>query len=193
MWEQLDQQLAPFADELQRAMGLTAAESRNVATLVAADVRALSVDVKRQMVADDVVPLSDRLDELAAFQSFMEIAGAASRNPVVVRAQTIVQNYVCFVYLKEPCFSALASAAPAGSVAYRCASFLSNGKIRAFRNAFSHGNWRYKADFSGLEGWTMDGGADSPVNQFVVTGEQLGFWQALARAAAYVTYSELSR
>src|SRR3990167_9328868 len=106
--QHLDRQLSAFTDELKRLVGLTADESQNVATLVAADVRFLPKEVKAEIETASPVPLSARRDELVAFQAWNDIARSVKANPAVTRAQVIVQNYVCFSYLKDACFEVVA-------------------------------------------------------------------------------------
>jgi hypothetical protein len=189
----LDKQLAAFKSQLEEQVGLTPEESTKVATLVAADVRFLSPAVKAKIVAASPVPLGLRLDELVAFQKWSELASTIQGNPAVTRAQVIVQNYICFVYLKDACFEVLAQHAPNGSVAARCAGFLSGGVVRDFRNAFSHANWCYNTDFSGLQCWVLQDARrkNGPMHHFEVFQQDLDFWQALSRSVAYATYEQL--
>ncbi|MHB8619647.1 MAG: hypothetical protein ACYDAG_08770 [Chloroflexota bacterium] len=116
----------------------------------------------------------------------MDIARSLKKSPVVTRAQVIVQNYICFVYLKDACFEVLAVRASPGSVTQRCAEYLSKGALRDFRNAFSHGNWRYKPDFSGIQCWVLEDARlkGSQLRSLEVSQEQLSFWQTLARGVA---------
>ena len=149
--EKLDRQLLPFSNALVREVRLSADEATKVATLVAADVRFLSVDAKREIREATPVPIETRLDELRAFQAWMDSASSVRGSPQVTRAQVIVQNYVCFVYLGEACFRVLAKRTSTGSVAKRCCEFLTANPVRAFRNAIAHANWQYNSDFSGIE------------------------------------------
>jgi hypothetical protein len=189
----LDKQLAAFKTQLEEQIGLTAEESTKVSTLVAADVRFLPPTVKAEIVAASPVPLGLRLDELVAFQKWSELASSIKGNPAVTRAQVIVQNYICFVYLKDACFEVLARRAPNGSVAARCAGFLSRGAVRDFRNAFAHANWCYNANFTGLQCWVLQDvrRKDGPIRHFEVFQQDLNFWQALSRSVAYATYEQL--
>lgn len=107
--------------QLKQQVGLDPAECRKVASLVAADIRFLPGSVKDEIVAASPVPIEVRLEELVAFQAWMDIARSLKKSPVVTRAQVIVQNYICFVYLKDACFEVLAVRASPGSVAQRCA------------------------------------------------------------------------
>ncbi|MGH8739217.1 MAG: hypothetical protein ACREVC_17825, partial [Burkholderiales bacterium] len=95
----LDAQLKLFKDELVEFVGLTSDEATKVATLCAADVRFLTPEVKEEIRSASLVPIQARFDELTAFQAWSEIAGGSSPHPAVVRAQVVVQNYMCFVYL----------------------------------------------------------------------------------------------
>jgi len=192
-WCAVNTQLVKFAPRLQKEVGLGAGECAKVASLVAADVRFLSPEAKAEIVKASPVPLAARVEELLAFQKWMELASSVQGHPEVVRAQVIVQNYVCFVYLKDACFEILADRAPNRSVAARCAGYLSRRAVRDFRNAFSHANWFYKSDFSGLDCWVLQDARNKggPMRQFTVSRDDLDFWQTLARAVAYVTYEQL--
>ncbi len=189
----LDRQLSAFQSELTRFVGLTDDESRKVATLCAADVRFLPVEAKANIISSSLVPIQARLDELVAYQAWNDIALASPPHPAVTRARVVVQNYICFVYLKDACFEVLQARAPANSVAMRCAAFLSRGAIRDFRNAFSHANWCYKLDYSGLECWVLADprSKSGAMRHFDVSQHELNFWQALSRAVAYATYLNL--
>lgn len=188
----LDRQLAAYAGRLSQAVGLDEREAATVATLIAAEVRFLEPASRAEVLAASPVPLQARLDELRAFQAWMEAAANISGNPAVTRAQVITQNYVCFVYLGEACFLALRKFAKAGSVTRRCCKFLTDNPVRAFRNAIAHSNWTYSADFSGLVFWAKKGAErDEPLAQFEVGQDELGFWQALSRCVAYAAYSSI--
>jgi len=191
--QHLDHQLRAFKSELQELVGLTGSEATKVATLCAADVQLLPVQVKDEIRSASLVPIQARLDELTAFQAWNDIALATPPHPAITRAQVVVQNYVCFVYLKDACFGVLASHAAASSVASRCAKFLSTGAVRDFRNAFSHANWCYKPDFSGLECWVLADARNKSgaMRHFEVSQHQLDFWQAISRGVAYAVYEQL--
>jgi len=127
---------------------------------------------------------------MVAFQAFMDMIRQSDRlHPSVVRAQVIYQNYICFVYLNEACFSIVRKELPTGSSSRKCCRFLTDNPVRAFRNALAHANWRYLANFSGIEYWARRG-AD-PTEQMVrfeVSQSDLSFWQAIARCTAYAIY-----
>ena len=192
--KRLDEQLLPFASRLQSEVALTLEETLKVSVSVASDVRLLTPESKSLIAAASPVPLGRRVEELLAFQKWSDMAAAAKDNAPVVRASVIVQNYICFVYLKDACFEIIGRVAPAGSVASRVCRFLSTGRVRDFRNAFSHANWTYSADWSGLECWVLEDGRNKagPMRQFVVSQNDLDFWQALSRATAYSIYSDLA-
>src|SRR5262249_11910426 len=102
------------------------------------------------------------------------------------------QNYICFVYLPEACFRVLSKVCPNGSATKKCAQFLSNNPVRAFRNAIAHANWMYRADFGGLIYWARNGSdQNEPLEKFEVAQNDLAFWQALSRCVAYSAYSNL--
>jgi len=185
----LDKQMYAWSDALARDVGVHTPTSRRLASAIAQDVSALSPEARVELLASGPVSARDRLDELTGFQAFMDFVRTSPVNPALVRAQVITQNYVCFAYLGDGCFKSLRRHLPAGSTGRRCAGFLTDNPIRAFRNAIAHANWRYLPDFSGLEFWARKGdGRDEPLTRWQVSQENLRFWQALARATAYATY-----
>jgi hypothetical protein len=116
---------------------------------------------------------------------------APAPGPALVRAQVILQNYICFVYLDD-WFKTLRGSLPAESTTGKCCVFLTNGPVSAFRDALAHGNWKYNDDFSGLIYWANEGrDSAEPMTRWEVSQLELDFWQALARCVAYVTASEL--
>ena len=181
MFDTLDAQLKRFSPRLRDDLKLTPSESAAVATTIADELTALSMRAD-----DDPIAFGARCDELTAFQGFMDASQPVASSPFVARARVLVQNYVCFVYLKEAWLEGLREAAPATSVLHRCASYLTAGKVRAFRNALSHARWRYLSDFSGLEYWDRaSGNRSAPLQRFEVTQLELDFWQTLIRAVCY--------
>lgn len=191
-YERLDRQLKAFSDRLTKAVGLQEAEAVKVATLVAAEVRFLEPASRAQVRAASPVPLGDRLDELRAFQAWMDLASGIHGNAAVTRAQVIVQNYVCFVYLGEACFLALRKTSKPGSVTRRCCEYLTDNPLRAFRNAIAHSNWTYAPDFNGLVFWARKGsGPNEALSRFEVAQAELDFWQALSRGVAYAAYTTI--
>jgi len=188
-WQPLDRQMRSFVPRLVAEVGVSDEIAGRLATTIAADVRFLSPEDKASI--RNASPVR-RLAELVAFQAWMDQAAKIRRNPVVTRAQVLTQNYVCFVYLPESCFRVLAKAAPSGSATRRCARFLSDNPVRAFRNAIAHANWTYRSDFGAIAYWARKGGdPDEPVTRFEVEQGELGFWQALARCVAYAAFSNL--
>lgn len=191
--QHLDRQLAAFRDRLTHEVGLTIEEAAKVATMVAADIRFLPVEAKSEIRAASPVPLSARFEELIAFQSWSDFSTSVRSNPAITRASVVVQNYICFVYLKDACFEVVARRAAPGSVAARASAFLSRGAVRDFRNAFSHANWRYNKSFTGLECWVLEDSRNrsGSMRHFEVSQADLNFWQALSRGVAYATYEQL--
>ena len=189
----LDRQLAAFKDRLVKDVGLTPDEAGKVVTLCAADARFLSKEAKAQVISASEVPISARYEELLAFQAWNDILHKSTLSAPVVRAQVIVQNYVCFVYLKDACFEVLAKSASPESVVARCSKYLCRGEVRDFRNAFAHANWSYKSDFSGFNCWVHKDGRDPKAGrrEFEVMQSELNFWQMLSRAVAYAAFEQL--
>jgi hypothetical protein len=191
-WTHLDQQMAAWSDLLVSEIKIADQDSRKLATKIASDIRFLPADAKAEIAAASPVPLNDRLKELQAFQGWMDIVHGSHVSPFIVRAQVITQNYICFVYLPESCFRVLSKAAPSGSVARKCAQYLSNSSIRAFRNAIAHANWCYRGDFKAIIYWAKKGNdPGEALVKFEVAQEELAFWQSLSRCVAYAAFSNL--
>ena len=111
--DHLDKQMAAWAPRLRDDLGVSVEASAALATTIARETRALP-EAARRTAAGGPVSLRHRLDELVAFQAFMDATGR-NAPPPAVRAQVVLQNYVCFVYLGESCFKALRSEFPSGS------------------------------------------------------------------------------
>ena len=191
-WDHLDHQMAAWSGRLEAQLKISAKDSVKLATAIAADVRFLSVEAKAEIRDASPVPLRDRLDELQAFQGWMDFVGKTAPSPFTTRAQVITQNYICFVYLPESCFRVLAKIAPHDSTARKFARFLSDNPVRAFRNAISHANWKYREDFRAIVYWSRKGSDPTAIlERFEVEQEDLSFWQGLSRCVAYAAFSNL--
>jgi len=191
-WKHLDAEMQPFSARLTREVKLTPEMAANLATTIAADVRFLSREQKSEIRRKSPVPLEDRLSELQAFQGWMDQARKVQNNPFVTRAQVLSQSYICFVYLPESCFRVLAEVCSNGSAAKKCARFLSDNPVRAFRNAIAHANWTYRKDFGAIVYWARKGSdPNEPLKRFEVEQKDLSFWQALSRCVAYAAYSNV--
>ena len=190
-WQRLDSQMQTFSAQLTSEVELAPGMTGKLATNIAADVRFLTPEQKADIRAASPVPLGDRLAELQAFQGWMDQAHTIRNNPFVIRAQALTQHYICFVYLPEACFRILSKACPSGSATKKCAQFLSNNPVRAFRNAVAHANWTYRADFEAIVYWARKGSdPNEPLEKFEVEQSNLSFWQALSRCVAYAAYSK---
>jgi hypothetical protein len=190
--DHLDSQMQQWSTRLRDDLGILSSESNRLASTIATEVSSLEHEVKQRVRDASLIPLETRIEELQAFQGWMDLVQGLGPNPFVVRAQVITQNYLCFVYLGEACFTVLRKVAPQGSATKKCCGFLTDNPVRAFRNAIAHSNWRYLPDFSGLEFWAKKGGdpTETP-SRFVVGQQELSFWQALARCVAYSSYLNL--
>ena len=187
-----DTQMQFFSAQLTSEVKLTPEMAAKLATTIASDVRFLSLEQKAEIKAASPVPLVDRLAELEAFQGWMDQASTIRNNPYITRAQVLSQSYICFVYLPESCFRILAKVCPSNSAAKKCAQFLSNNPVRAFRNAVAHANWTYRTDFKAIVYWARKGNdSNEPLEKFKVEQDDLSFWQALSRCVAYAVYSNL--
>lgn len=188
----LDKQLEVWSERLQKDLKIKPEDTSKIATTIAKEVRWLTIEQKNEIRNASPVNIEKRYEELIAFQAWMDIANNSKIHPAVIRAQIIVQNYICFVYLNESCFRVLKKYLPDGSVSKKCCNFLINNPIRAFRNAIAHSNWSYKDDFTGIQYWSRkDSDPNEALQKFEVNDEELRFWQSLARVVAYSSYENL--
>lgn len=188
-WETINEQMRVYTPRLTSELRLAPDVASKLATHISADVRFLTLDQKDQIRAASPVRIQDRLQELIAFQGWMELASGIKGDPRVTRAQALTQNYICFVYLPEACFRVLTKVCQPGSAAKKCSKFLSDNPVRAFRNAVAHANWTYSPDFRSIVYWARKGSDPSePLERFEVDEETLNFWQKLSRCVAYAAF-----
>ncbi len=191
-WTKLDEQMSAWSARLVSEVKVSDADSRKLATIIASEVRFLPAVAKAEILDASPVRLDDRLQELQAFQGWMDIVRRSAPSAFVVRAQVFTQNYISFVYLPEACFRILSKLTPSGSCTRKCTKFLSNGRIRMFRNAIAHANWSYRADFNAIVYWARKGvDPQENLERFEVAQEELSFWQSLSRCVAYAAFSNL--
>src|SRR5438132_13606195 len=103
----LDTQLTQWSDQLVREVRLSEEEAFGVASAAASELAARSDSEQKLLQAADPISPQARLDELIAFQAFMDWASTVRSNPEVTRAQVAVQLYIGFVYLGDSCFRPL--------------------------------------------------------------------------------------
>src|SRR5437899_1340677 len=158
LMEHLDKQMRQWSTRLRDDLRIGPPESNQLATTITREVAALSDEAKKRAREASQIPLRIRIEELVAFQGGMDhVHSRTEPHPVVVRAQVVYQNYICIVYLGESCFNDLKKELPSGSTAKKSCRFLTDNRVRAFRNAVAHANCRYLPDFSGLEYWAHKG------------------------------------
>uniref|UniRef100_Q3AR36 pEK499-p136 HEPN domain-containing protein n=1 Tax=Chlorobium chlorochromatii (strain CaD3) TaxID=340177 RepID=Q3AR36_CHLCH len=189
-WDQLDRQMQQFSSLFITEVKIPKEKTNKIASIIADDINKIPAKGKKEIVnsISNPIPIQDRLNELTAFQGWMDIAHDF-KNPYISRAQVIVQNYICFVYLGEACFKTLKQHLKPESVAKKCCNFLTNNPVRAFRNAVAHSNWKYKDDFSGIIFYARKGHqASDSIIEWQVEDKSLAFWQALSRCTAYTAF-----
>lgn len=187
-WDYLDTQMKAYRTKLMDDLEIGKVASNRLASVISLEITKLHADeISNVRVSFAPVPIDLVFEEINAFQRWMDFSSFA-KEPEEVRAQVIVQNYVCFLYLGDSCFRRLSAALPAGSITKRVCDFLTSGPVRAFRNAIAHGKWRYNETFSGLVYWDWDNPKSRTNVRWQVNQVDLDFWQKLARCTAYVFY-----
>ena len=190
----LNSQMLRWVPRLIEDLNLDLQQANRISTVISNEISSLSTDTKKELILSSPILPRDRIDELLAFQGWMDFASGIKRNPFITRAQVITQNYFCFVYLGDALFKALKVALPTSKVTGRCCRFLLNNPVRGFRNAIAHSNWKYLPDFSGIEFWSKKGSdPDEPLVRFEVSQNDLNYWQALARCTAYSAFLALDK
>jgi hypothetical protein len=191
--EHLDAQLRNWATRLRDDLGIAPPASNELATAICREVSELGPRIRFELRQASPISLEHRLDELVAFQAWMDVAHDV-RHPAITRAQVITQNYVCFVYLGDAWFKQLSKVVAATSVTRKCCRFLADNPVRAFRNAIAHANWKYNSSFTGLEFWARRGSdPNEAMERFEVNQNDLNFWQTIARCTAYASMTAVGR
>ena len=134
-WDKLDGIMRQYAPKLRDDLRIEAPLTDALASTIASEVGALPSDLLRRIASDDLVGLSHRIDELTAFEQFMDFgalfqAGAAW-GPLT-RAQVVSQLYIVFVYLGDACFTRLRKLACEGSVLKKCCGYLNDFSFGVF-------------------------------------------------------------
>jgi hypothetical protein len=195
-WKKLDDIMRQFSPRLREDLGLTPPTSNSLASAIATEIKALPGGVLRAIRDEDVVGLGRRLDELAAFEGFMDFAYQAQRTTgrcaPLTRAQVICQLYVVFVYLGDACFLRLRKSAATGSALKKCCAYLTDHPIRGLRNAVAHSNWRYTDDFSGILFHYFEDEQMTRRKHYTVSQLELDFWDKLARVTAYAALQTIN-
>jgi len=189
----LDAQMSQWGSKLSNIVKIPSQFHKHLGTVIASEITVLAQESKERIITTSPVSIDNRLDELVAFQGWMDFSNQNIGNPYIIRAQVITEIYVCFVYLGESLFKAIRHECPPNTITKKCCRFLTDNPVRAFRNAIAHANWQYNSDFSGLQFWAKKGQDDTePVCKFNLSQEDLTFWQALARCVAYASFLCLS-
>jgi hypothetical protein len=185
-----------FSPRLRDDLGLTPPASNFLASTIASEVRTLPYETLRGIRDDDIIGLQRRLDELVAFERFMDFASqvqatSGSLAPLT-RAQVTCQLYTVFVYLGDACFSRLRKSAVSGSVLKKCCKYLTDYPVRGLRNAVAHSSWRYADDFTGIVFHYFEDEQKTKRTEYTVTQLELDFWDKLARVTAYAAFQTIN-
>jgi len=155
----------------------------SLASSIHREIASLDEATTNQLRQALLVPPERFVEEMSAFQAWMDIAHANSGNPIIVRAQVMTELYVAFVWLRDsvlgPAREAVGDRAVLGAVEH----FLRTGDRRMLRNEVAHGRWCYLPDFGGLECWA-EPQRGRPHERFEVNSADLARWQLLSRGTA---------
>lgn len=154
-----------------------------LATTIREEIAGLEESVANRLRLSVLIPPDRYIEELMAFQAWMDIAHAHADNPVIVRAQVMSELYVAFVWIRDSLMRPAAAALSDQTAFATVETFLRSGRRRALRNAIAHGRWCYLPDFSGLECWD-EAARGKPHQRFEISQTDLDVWQLLSRGAA---------
>jgi hypothetical protein len=73
-WSKLDNIMRQYSPRLRDDLGSTPVASNCLASTLAAEIRSLPVELLRSIRNEDAIGLQHRIDELLAFEQFMEFA-----------------------------------------------------------------------------------------------------------------------
>jgi hypothetical protein len=195
-WTKLDDIMRRYSPRLRDDLGLTPPASNCLASTIASEVQALPQDVLRAIRNEDVIGLQRRIDELVAFERFMDFASQVQATsgsvPPLTRAQVTCQLYTVFVYLGDACFTRLRKSAISGSVLKKCCKYLTDFPVRGLRNAVAHSSWRYEDDFTGIIFYYFEDEQKTKRRDYTVTQLELEFWDKLARVTAYAAFQTIN-
>lgn len=190
----LDDQIFAFYERLVTDINIEPEKTHIVASTVASETENLKSNssIIEEIAKCSPISLTSRLNELIAYQAWSDFA-YQSKQPFIVRTNIIVMSYISFIYLKDALFEVILKYTPDNSVSKKCAAYLTSGKVRDFRNAFSHANWEYAPNFRHLECWVLEDARNKSglVRNFQVTQDDLDFWQTLSRGLGYSIYLTL--
>src|SRR5579859_4443653 len=103
----LDEQMRRWSTRLHEELNILSPESHALASTISREVQALSLEARDRVRQASLIPLGARLEELIAFQRWMDLVHESKPHPAVTRAQVITELYLCLVYLGEACFRVL--------------------------------------------------------------------------------------
>jgi len=188
-WTKLDKIMQQFSPRLRDDLGLDSSASNCLASTIASEVHLLPRHVLEKIRDEDLIGLQRRLDELVAFELFMDFASQVQATSghfaPLNRAQVTCQLYTVFVYLGDACFLRLRTLAGTGSVLKKCCKYLTDYPVRGLRNAVAHSNWRYTDDFKGIHFHYFEDEQKTKRTDYTVGQLELDFWDKLARVTAY--------
>ncbi len=115
-------------------------------------------------------------------------------NAPLNRSLDLAHYYHSFVYTKDNIFELLKRQSRPESKLKKICKYLINGKVRAFRNAFAHGNWYIDGSDSDTFGYYYSAKVDSngsqnkEVKNYFASIEEVFNWSILSLAISYIVY-----
>ena len=189
MLEILDRQMESWSELIRMQLQAPLHDPKKIASTIYSELVKSSDRLQKITTKQETGPgFQDLIDELVAFQSWMDFSSRFNE-PGVVRARVITEVYICFVYLSDAIFYDLRRLMPADTLTHVCASALVTDKVRKFRHAIAHANWKYAPDFGALICWAWNDAKQ--LEEFRVSQAELDFWQALSRCVAYTFVSAM--
>ena len=200
MLEILDSIMQNYDQELTGDLKLSQVQVDKFAHAVEGDIRSLDMQRKEEIKAA-LKPLSlkdvesqfwtfEGMKMLARFIGEMEKKhGGDQASAIFASAQLNLENYFCFVFLRESLFEALSEKLKIthnSSVLFKAAQFLLKDEVRILRNAFSHATWTVE-DSGGmnvLKYWDKN-------REYTMSDKRWTFLRNMAHTISYVVIKNL--
>lgn len=200
MLEILDMYMQDYEQELAGELKLTQNQLEKFARTIEGDIKQLD-EQQRVEIIEALKPLSlkDIESQFWTFEGMKMIAsfiegmqnqcGGDQASAIFASAQLNLENYFCFVFLRESLFEALRDKLKVSynsSALFKAARFLLKDEVRILRNAFSHATWTVETSngANSLKYW--DNG-----KEYIMSDRRWTFLRNLASTICYVVIKNL--
>jgi len=177
----MDRSLAEYPEEL-RAIGIAEEQICCLASAIRDEFMALDAQNLKDKFPLYYPDASSISDQIIYNWTFAEThVKLLYSDDSVNQMGVLAANYLYFVYTQDTLLKAIKGFSPRKGPSRALSIFLTEGKVRRFRNAFSHGTWRYidgKGTFKNIE--YIDSG-NSKTDVYILDTNTLQLWHLLSK------------